>query len=228
MNTAGADPIIEGNFYKRYKRYYTYLEPIVSDPLIRSYFTIVASLLLVTFFIIFALSPTVNTILGLLRKIEDQQRVIVALDEKINNLIIAQENFAQVEPQLGLLDSALPSKPTPEIMLLSLLNTNSRTGVGMVSLEFDQISLSSESGLLKKQSVEDITSYSKLGIKEIKFVTGLTGDEERVRQWVRQLENSPRLFKVDSFSFSRSQSDPILASSSGLSVNITGSGFYEE
>ncbi len=38
------------NLTKRYSRYYIYIEPIVSDPLIRGYFSLVASILLIAFF----------------------------------------------------------------------------------------------------------------------------------------------------------------------------------
>ena len=127
---------------RRYKKYYTYIDPIVADPVIRGYFTLVASLLLTAFFIFFALSPTFSTIVGLLRKIEDQKRIITRLDSKINNLILAQEVYSQIEAELPLLHTALPTRPLPESVLLDVLRVASQSAVKINAFQIGDIYLS--------------------------------------------------------------------------------------
>ena len=114
---------------RRNRRYYTYIEPVTTDPIVRGYFTLVASMLLVAFFIIFALSPTFSTIVGLNRKIEDQKKVIVDLDSKISSLIKAQETYSQVESQIPILMIAVPQKPSPDEVLLDVVKTATASGV---------------------------------------------------------------------------------------------------
>jgi Tfp pilus assembly protein PilO len=108
---------------KRYQRYYTYLEPVIADPLVRGYFSLVASFLLVAFFLFFALSPTINTILALQKKITEQKKIIASLETKISNLTAAQENYRQVESLIPLLLIALPDNPSPQTVVGSVTSS---------------------------------------------------------------------------------------------------------
>ena len=85
---------ISSEFFKRFSRYYTYVEPVIRDPIVKGYFTIIASLFLISFFMFFALSPTATTIVGLFRRVEDQKQTLAAMDKKISDSIVAQNNYA--------------------------------------------------------------------------------------------------------------------------------------
>src|SRR5574340_639843 len=114
---------------RRYSRYYIYLEPVVSDPLIRGYFSFVASLFLIAFLLVFALSPTVNTMLALQKKIGEQRRILAALEQKIGALVTAQQNYSQIESNLPVLLRALPKSPDPQVIAEGVTQLASASGV---------------------------------------------------------------------------------------------------
>lgn len=199
-----AEAFTNENFYRRYRRYYTYVEPIINDPLVRSYFTIIASLILVTVFLLFALSPTVNTIVGLLRRIEDQKAVLVALDQKINDLILAQETYNNFQPQVPLLESALPSKVEPETVISGIMQQATDSGVVVVSLQFEDFQLTGETGVIidkaNKTRIEDLKIVPP-GVQILPFSLGLRGTRENILGMIQNVENLPRIVKVSTLSF---------------------------
>ncbi len=198
---------------KRYSRYYTYIEPIVTDPVIRGYFGLIASIFLVAFFIIFALSPTFTTILGLIRKIDDQKKTITAMDNKINNLILAQENYSQVEPSLPLLSSALPEKPAPETVLDDIVKTASTSAVSINTLQFNLINYSGK-------SASSATPMSKLGLQTVEFTLQLAGSENQVHSFLNRLEHLPRLISISAISLQTQDKTAALA------ADVPGMGYY--
>lgn len=215
---------------RRYNKYYTYIEPILEDPVIRGYFTLVASLLLTAFFILFALSPTFSTIVGLVRKIDDQKKVLAALDSKISNLILAQENYAQIESDLPLLEAALPVKPIPETILLGVLDSASGSAVGVTSFQIGDVYLSgvnpTEKALVTPPSKGvKLTLVSSAGLPTVNFTVSAKGTKENIRQFVGQLESMPRLITLSVISIGReSNSDN---DSNSYLVDIAGSAYYK-
>ena len=73
--------------YHAFGRYQRYIEPITRDPLIRGYFELIATILLISFFLMFAIRPTLNTVFSLRRMISDLTEVDKSLDNKIQALI---------------------------------------------------------------------------------------------------------------------------------------------
>lgn len=199
------------SIYERYRRYSAYLAPVVSDPLVRSYFGLVASIMLVTFFLFFALSPTFNTILGLQKKIQDGQVIDVALQKKIADIITAQDTYSQVQTQLDLLDQAIPDKPTPQGLVADVSNSASSSGVVLSSLQFSPVPLSANA----------VTKDNRVnGIPTAIFTVSVTGSEDQVRRFLGELENRLRYIRVDSVSVN-------YGTKGGLpSADVTGLGYY--
>ena len=132
------------NIRSGYQKYFAFIQPVVNDPLMRVYFSLALSLFLVTFLVIFALSPTINTVLGLRRKITDEEKITTTLDAKINALVAAGENYNQQAAQLALLGQALPDKPYPEGIIANVLGTATASGVTVSSLQFKPVALTGD------------------------------------------------------------------------------------
>ncbi|KKU92318.1 MAG: hypothetical protein UY21_C0002G0017 [Microgenomates group bacterium GW2011_GWA1_48_10] len=223
--TEGKDPAL----LKRYSRYYTYIEPVFTDPVIRGYFTLIASILLIAFFIVFALSPTSSTILGLTRKIDDQRKLTTALDAKISSLIIAQENYSQAESSLPNLHTALPIKPYPDEILTHLLTTASASGIALTSVQISGIDLENEP---PEKSAEvnlpaspppaaDISPLSL--IPSFLFHAEAKGTRAQVRAFIGQLELLPRLIRLSTVNYNID----LLSSNQNLVLaEVTGLAFY--
>ena len=192
---------------QRYQRYYAYLSPITSDPIIRGYFSLVASILLIAFFLVFALSPTFNTIVALQKKISDQKAIISALDAKIAALITAQDTFSKIENKVPLVYLALPDKPTPQGIAADVLSSASSLGLTVLSLQFQAIPLS------KNTETKIIISN---GLPTVSFSTSVIGSQEKIRNFIGDLEKRLRYLRLKNFTVNLGSAD------------ITGLGYYYE
>lgn len=70
-----------------------------------------ATFVLITFFLVFALRPTIITISTLAGDIESKKILKEELRVKINKVIIAQDLFSQVQERYQVVNSSLPDKP---------------------------------------------------------------------------------------------------------------------
>jgi len=205
---------------ERYQRYYTYLEPVMADPLIRGYFGLVASFLLVTFFLVFALSPTINTILSLRKKIVEQQTIVKALDNKISSLITAQENYSQVEPLIPVLDVALPSRPVPQVAITQLVETATPSGVTLSAARLGRVNLSNDLSTTPSQDVGSVTGILPLELSALPVSVSISGSKTAVHQYLKKIENSLRYIRFNSLSFIFD------SKSSQVSVDAVGLTYY--
>lgn len=171
------------------KKYYTYLEPVFADPVIRNYFSLVASLLLIAFLIVFALSPTINVILGLKKQIDDQKQTIKQLDEKISALAAAQSSYSQAEPYLLYLDVAIPENPKPQIIISDIKQVASASAVSLAAYQIRTIPLSRDLPLTE----------TALGIPAVNFALTLTGPQKNIRTYLGNLENRLRYIRFEKF-----------------------------
>lgn len=200
---------------KRYSRYYIYIEPIVSDPLIRGYFSLVASFLLIAFFLVFALSPTINTILTLQKKIAEQRRVVAALDQKITNLVAAQANYSQVESSLPILLTALPQTPTPQTIISGVVTIASSSGLVLSGLQFRDLPLS-------KDSIDTaVKTGNTTGALTVNFTLTTVGSRDKIHDFLTRIESLPRQIHLVSFGVANVPETP-----KTNSINVSAVGYY--
>lgn len=210
-------PFLDENFYRRYRRYYTYVEPIVSDPMVRGYFTLVASVFLIAFFLVAAISPTVTTILNLVKKIDDQKKTLVLMDTKISNLVLAQESYSQIEGQLPLLFSAIPLLPDPAGILTDTVGVGSGSGVVVKGVLFGDISLSGGEVVPSGKSDKE---YLDLGIPTVQFSLTASGRSGPMQAYLENLENQSRIIRLKNLSLG------YLDPSGQITAEITGLAYY--
>lgn len=199
----------------RYQRYYTYLEPVIADPLVRGYFGLIASFLLVAFFVIFALSPTINTILALNKKIADQKTTIVALDTKINDLVTASQNYSQIESLLPFLDGALPEKSSPQTAITTITQTATASAVSVSALQFQPIVIfgSQEPAIPEAAKRSDLVP-EKLFVLPFSLSAG--GPRDAILNYLEKLENSWRYLRFVSLGVATSKDNTVIIDGSGI------------
>lgn len=70
-----------------------------------------ATFFLITFFLIFAIKPTAVAISSLLGDISSKQIMVKELKTKINNIILAQDAYAQIQEKYSIINASLPDSP---------------------------------------------------------------------------------------------------------------------
>lgn len=181
--------MVGDRFSFQYRRYYNYIQPILADPVIRSYFSLIASFLLVAFLVVFALSPTINTILGLRKKIDDQRAIVAALDQKSSQLLAANEVYAQVQSLVPLLDEALPPEPSPQKIISDVNTVASGSGVILSGLQFQRVNLNVEA----PEASPEASPLAKL-----EFSFAVSGSKSNIRTFLANIENVLHYIRVKS------------------------------
>ncbi len=125
----------------RYSRYYTYIKPILNNKQVKTYSSLVFSLILITIFSVFAIKPTLSTIVSLQKSIGEQQKILDALNTKALNLSEGRKNYENIPHQItDKLDQLIPSKPNLPLIigqfnLLAQKNQASVSGIQFQALE---------------------------------------------------------------------------------------------
>jgi len=178
-------------------------------PIVRTYGSTIVTLLVMVIFILYAIKPTIETILVLQKKLEDSKQVLEKVNQKANNLSAGKANYEK-------LDSAVKTKlaaAIPDTVNLKLL---------IQTLE--QISLSHQASISALQ-IQPLVLETKLDNKvgtlsEVLFTFNVEGDYTNLISLLKDFKNSARLISIESLSLSK------LSEGAGLIMSISGKAYY--
>jgi Tfp pilus assembly protein PilO len=231
------------NEYTRYKRYYTYLEPMTRNPVARAYFSLVLSFLVMTFFGILAIRPTVRTIVSLKKEINDKKNINNLLQEKINALSLAQGDFSIISNDLPLVYSAMPKDPRIAILVEKIENAAKGSGAELNSIQVQSIPLIEASDAAKqtmtkeaKRGIEALVgSFMQPGEKvyvppalskprAISLSVSLTGPYPSFLYFIESLAYFERLLVIDRTTVSVQRDDK--TSTESLTLNVSAIAYF--
>lgn len=192
--------------YHRYRRYFTNVGQLYKKKNVRVYTEIILSIVTISFFLFFAIKPTVLTITGLIRQIKDQRVVAEKLGKKINALSQAQNQYLSIEPDFYLINQALPTDTQASLLIKELEALARRSGVTLKAVQFNKIGLK-EKNLKSEQ-------------KEINFNITASGDYQRLKEFLTSFNLLRRVVIINSFSFQTEKE------SKNLSLNLKAKTFY--
>jgi len=174
----------------------------------RVYGGAILTLITISFFALFALKPTANTIASLFKKIDDQKQVAQALEAKINTLAQAQEQYNLLSNKIYLLDEALPQESQFSQLTQQLEFLARQAQVEILDLKFSRV---------------DLWGQESDQIQEIKFTFVAQGEYSRLQELLKLFPKLRRLIKTEKFAFQKNQSkDKEVV----LNLSIQGKAFY--
>ncbi|MBL7159796.1 type 4a pilus biogenesis protein PilO [Candidatus Microgenomates bacterium] len=144
----------------------------------------ILSFLTMSFFGIFAIKPTLQTITQLRREITDSQLVNDALEQKIITQSQLKEEFKKIEKDLPLISKALPSEPSFSFFLQDLEDLAQETETTVSGVKINSVDLT------KKETKSSISVSSSFA---------LSGDYSACKNFLERLLNNSRLYTVDRF-----------------------------
>lgn len=172
---------------KRYNRYHTWIGPLLKKPQTKAYTFLILSIFTVAFFVFFAIRPTVNTIIGLRKQIEDDRIVDVKLQDKINALSQIQAEFDVLQPDLPLIDTALPTKPEVIGLIKNLESLASENNASLSAIQVGGVALSDD--WIKQQ---DTTTSNDQAIP-VSFLFTVEGGYTDIANLIKRVTNLPRI-----------------------------------
>jgi len=132
--------------YKQYRRYYQRIVPLFRRPATRAYMGFILTLFTVSFFALFAIRPTANTIVELLRKIDDGKYTNKKLAEKITALSAAQNTYFELIDDVGVVDDALPNEAAIDSYVKQLENMILASRLKILTTRIDRFRLNDKRG----------------------------------------------------------------------------------
>jgi len=189
-----------------YRRYYHIVEPYLKTKRAAAYLMLFLSLLALSFFGSFAIRPTLTTITQLKRQIKDSQFVDKKLDEKMDQLVQAKNDYQLVSSIIPKVYQALPKKPEVTMLLKELERLAKESDATISALSFQSI------------------SYSKTGeenkLSAIDFSLTLKGEYFPIREFFNGLSKTKRIITLESFKIAPQSEEKI------LSLYLKGKAYY--
>ena len=190
--------------YSRYRSFFlNVLNAYNSKPNLRIYLELMLSLVTITIFSIFAIKPTILTIIEISNEIKGKEATIVKLNKKISDLKTANNILQSQSENLSLIDQAVPNeaelkKLIKQIETISILNS-----VEIKSLTSSELLIK---GIReKKKKVNDVTALPD-NPEELPISFSISGDYQNLSTFLKSVENLRRPLKVDTLIFNTSKS----------------------
>lgn len=173
----------------RYFRYFTFIFPIGNIPFVKNYGPITITISVVIIFILFAVKPTVESIIVLQKKVVDTKEVLKQIDQKTKDLNLAKQNFESLdESTIFKIRSAIPDTITVSTITSSLEQSAHKNEASISALQLQSITLEP-----KKDS-----QVRKLA--EVEFTFNIDGAYPRLISVLQDLKKANRLITISSLS----------------------------
>ncbi|MGB9911669.1 MAG: type 4a pilus biogenesis protein PilO [Microgenomates group bacterium] len=173
--------------YHRYRRYFRSIKHFYLQKRVRVYTEVVFTLFTITFFLFFAIRPTLITISSLIKEIKEKREVVQALENKINALTVASSNYQKIEGDLYLVDQALPQGATFGDLVTQIEVLAFKKGVVIENFQASHLTI-------KEKNILDPE-------KEIEFNLTVVGEYQNLKEFLNSFSNLRRLIILENISF---------------------------
>lgn len=191
-----------------YDRYYKNLVPYLRKENSQKYFYIILSISASIFFLIFAINPTLTTIVNLRKQISDAKFVEARLSEKINNISSLTIQYNEIENDLPILFDAIPNNPNAPELVGQIRTLGQEAEVEITSVE-----------------VLPLILTAKISTSSSTFNFEVTGSStfDNTQSFINNLINMQRVVSINSIQVSKS-----LIIEEEVDFNLSGSVFYKK
>jgi hypothetical protein len=192
-----------------FNRVHKRMLPLVENTKSASYFTITLTLLSLSFFGLFAIRPTIITVVSLYKSVEDLKKINIEYENKIGSLVRGQAEYEKIRKQIPLIQSAVPLTSSFHKLTSQLEDFTVRSDISINQLQVDGVAVS------KQNPTDKLQKYN--------FSMITIGSYQNTYTYLQHLLNWKRLVSVNSLEFINEGS----TTSGLLRVTIKGNAYYE-
>ncbi|MFZ2152432.1 MAG: hypothetical protein WAV41_00040 [Microgenomates group bacterium] len=176
---------------------------------------ITATFVLITFFLIFAVRPTIITIASLRGDIESKKILKSELKNKINQVIQAQDLFSQVQERYQVINSSLPDRPNFYDAADIITQISQKNSITLNSILFD---------------LEVVPYKNEPSVKSYSLQIGVSGSFDSALNIASELLKNRRTDNISSLNFttglSPNQKSASPSASSGVITSFSTHFYY--
>lgn len=186
--------------YFRYKDFFlNVLSQYKAKPNMKKYLELILSMATIALFAVFAIRPTLLTIIELQKEIREKEETVIKLETKIRNLQTGSNNLQIESARLPIILDAVPSSAKPESLVKQIESLTTKNSLTIMSFSASDAILV---GSTKSNEITDKSSeVQKLpdGASELAFTLSVRGNYESLFSFVTDLQNMRRPVQIDSF-----------------------------
>ena len=174
---------------------YIKLFPVTQTEQIKNYTTLILTLIAIIVFSLFAISPTINTIVELRKTLADSQFAEEALEQKLAAMQSLQEQYGTLGQTLDRISSTIPTTPEAPLLLAKVQTLASDAGLTIIKVEALQVELTKKGGESSQPS---------------SFVFSITvaGRYDQILRFLESLPRLDRLTTIDTITLTRNIEEP--------------------
>lgn len=191
------------NWRKEYSRYRVLfaklLETYRQKQSLRVFLELILTLTTISVFSLFALKPTVITIVQLLKDIKTKETTIEQMDTKIKALSTAQSLFSKETRRISLVTKAVPVTALPENVIRQFEGIAQKNGVELVGVSVSELTLLGKEMERKSSSKKETLPE---GAEGVVFSANTSADFSALLPFLKDVEQFLRPVALDSFSIS--------------------------
>ena len=183
--------------YSRYKEYFLNIWRVYNTkPSLKIYLELILSLSTVAVFAVFAIKPTVLTIIELNKEISSKEETISKLKQKIKNLQTANLVLQDEGSRLQAIDEAVPNEAATEVLVRQMETLSNQNSTQMISFSVSDVNLVGKKDTKRKAG--DLVSLPESS-SELGFTLSVTGTYQNLINFLKSIETLRRPLKIDSF-----------------------------
>lgn len=187
-------------------------------PAVQVSLTLVLSLFVMAIFIVFALRPTIVTIVTLKKTIAESEKIRQQLSVKMTNLQKASVQFELLKPILPMLNTTIPNNGAEYLPLTTAIEILARqTGT---QLESESLGPT----LLFSRIISPFIPSKDQSVVELPFTARVIGSYPNISTFLAKLLSMERIIIIESVTITREIGSK--EENTNVALNISGSAYY--
>lgn len=197
--------IFKNNLFKKPNIDFKFL-PDFKEERTQKFTTIILTLAALSFFGLFAISPTLSTIAKLNKELDDSNFVKQKLEQKINNLTILQQKYVELQNVLPTIFVSIPKDPQVPIFAAQVQAVASSSNTVIDNFQTFEVEVG------QNVSQKQYSSFA--------FALTAEGSYNDLSKFLSNLSSMQRIVGIDIISLTKK------SGSSGLQLTLKGETFF--
>lgn len=182
------------------------------QPVARVSFELFITIMVIMFFAVFAIRPTLLTMSDLIKEIQDKRSLDQSLTQKVAALSTAQTEYLNLQSRLSILDRAIPPEPELVTALKILEKLASENQIAILTIG---------TGKLPQQRPTSASTPTTPPTRQnLTFIISIVGDYASIRNFISSLQSTQRMIIVESIIFTINQEQNTKALEANITVNM--------
>lgn len=180
--------------YQRYRGFYLNILALYKQKAdIRAFLEIILSISTIIIFLLFALKPTAITIISLYSEIQEKQKTVAVLNQKINSLSTAGSLLAQNKNFIPDINFAVSDLPRPDLISGQVEALAAKDSVTILGISVEQVTVVGSDQTKKTTSLTPLPNNANgMGIS-----ISVKGDYPNLVSLLKDIENLRMVTKLD-------------------------------